>query len=128
MITKTEFKDAVKKTIIYTIMSKPERIYDIGTDEDGAMQLLVYFYKRIIKKLYEEREELKSRNDINELYDISFECLFETGGEIPNYIIYQENMLFLESIHTLYGILGDMIDGCYCEIESDIDDLLKDVE
>lgn len=51
MITKTQFKDAVKKTIICTIMNQPEIIYNLDQDEDGAMKILVGFYKRLIKKI-----------------------------------------------------------------------------
>lgn len=51
MITKTQFKDAVKKAIICTIMNQPEIIYNLDQDEDGAMKILVGFYKRLIKKI-----------------------------------------------------------------------------
>ena len=93
MITKTQFKDAVKKTIICTIMNQPEIIYNLDQDEDGAMKILVGFYKRLIKKLYRKRGELKDCNEINEIYVIAFECLYKEDGETPAYVIYEENML-----------------------------------
>ena len=46
MITKTEFKDVVKKAIICTIANQPEIMSILEQDDDGAMNILVPFYKK----------------------------------------------------------------------------------
>ena len=104
MITKTQFKDAVKKTIICTIMNQPEIIYNLDQDEDGAMKILVGFYKRLIKKLYRKRGELKDCNEIN----------------------YEENMLCLSSINALTQMCQEVIDNYYCELTSEIQKELEE--
>lgn len=126
MITKTQFKDAVKKTIICTIMNQPEIIYNLDQDEDGAMKILVGFYKRLIKKLYRKRGELKDCNEINEIYVIAFECLYKEDGETPAYVIYEENMLCLSSINALTQMCQEVIDNYYCELTSEIQKELEE--
>lgn len=125
MITKTQFKDAVKKAIICTIMSHPERISDNCINDEEAAGILVRFYKRIYKKVYGESEESIDVNDIDKIYVIAFECLYKDDGITPNYVIYQENMLCLTSINALYEILRSKIEDDYCELERDIDGLLN---
>lgn len=126
MITKAQFKDAVKKTIICTIMNQPEIIYNLDQDEDGAMKILVGFYKRLIKKLYRKRGELKDCNEINEIYVIAFECLYKEDGETPAYVIYEENMLCLSSINALTQMCQEVIDNYYCELTSEIQKELEE--
>lgn len=128
MITKTEFKDVVKKAIICTIANQPEIRSILEQDDDGAMNILVPFYKRVIKKIYEKRDEIKDINEIDEIYVIAFECLYKDDEETSNYIIYHKNMLCLSSVHSLYAILLNKFDDYNREIENDIMDLLKDVE
>ncbi len=125
MITKTQFKDAVKKAIICTIMSHPERISDNCINDEEVAGILVRFYKRIYKKVYGESEESIDVNDIDKIYVIAFECLYKDDGITPNYVIYQENMLCLTSINALYEILRSKIEDDYCELERDIDGLLN---
>lgn len=125
MITKTQFKDACKKTAIYTIMDHPERISDNCINDEEAAGILVRFYKRIYKKVYGESEESIDVNDIDKIYVIAFECLYKDDGITPNYVIYQENMLCLTSINALYEILRSKIEDDYCELERDIDGLLN---
>lgn len=125
MITKTQFKDAVKKAIICTIMSHPERISDNCINDEEIAAILVRFYKRIYKKVYGESEESIDVNDIDKIYVIAFECLYKDDGITPNYVIYQENMLCLTSINALYEILRSKIEDDYCELERDIDGLLN---
>lgn len=124
MITKTQFKDAVKKAIICTIMSHPERISDNCINDEEVAGILVRFYERIFKKVYGESEETIDINDIDKIYVIVFECLYKDDGITPNYVIYQENMLCLTSINALYEILRSKIEDDYCELERDIDGLL----
>lgn len=128
MITKTEFKDVVKKAIICTIANQPEIMSVLEQDDDGAMNILVPFYKRVIKKIYEKRDEIKDINEIDEIYVIAFECLYKDDEETPNYIIYHKNMLCLSSVHSLYATLLNKFDDYNREIENEIMDLLKDVE
>jgi len=45
MITKTQFKDAVKKTIICTIMNQPEIIYNLD-QEDFIKDLLKNYIEK----------------------------------------------------------------------------------
>lgn len=97
-------------------------------NDDGAMNILVPFYKRVIKKIYEKRDEIKDINEIDEIYVIAFECLYKDDEETSNYIIYHKNMLCLSSVHSLYAILLNKFDDYNREIENDIMDLLKDVE
>lgn len=125
MITKTQFKDAVKKAIICTIMSHPERISDNCINDEEVAGILVRFYERIFKKVYGESEETIDINDIDKIYVIVFECLYKDDGITPNYVIYQENMLCLTSINALYEILRSKIEDDYCELERDIDGLLN---
>jgi hypothetical protein len=125
VITKTQFKDAVKKAIICTIMSHPERISDNCINDEEVAGILVRFYKRIYKKVYGESEESIDVNDIDKIYVIAFECLYKDDGITPNYVIYQENMLCLTSINALYEILRSKIEDDYCELERDIDGLLN---
>lgn len=125
MITKTEFKDVVKKAIICTIANQPEIMSILEQDDDGAMNILVPFYKKVIKKIYEKRDEIKDINEIDEIYVIAFECLYKDDGITPNYVIYQENMLCLTSINALYEILRSKIEDDYCELGRDIDGLLN---
>lgn len=125
MITKTQFKDAVKKAIICTIMSHPERISDNCINDEEVAGILVRFYERIFKKVYGENEETIDINDIDKIYVIVFECLYKDDGITPNYVIYQENMLCLTSINALYEILRSKIEDDYCELERDIDGLLN---
>lgn len=125
MITKTQFKDAVKKAIICTIMSHPERISDNCINDEEVAGILVRFYERIFKKVYGESEETIDINDIDKIYVIVFECLYKDDGITPNYVIYQENMLCLTSINALYEILRSKIEDDYCELGRDIDGLLN---
>ena len=128
MITKTQFKDAVKKAIICTIMSHPERISDNCINDEEVASILVRFYEKIFRKVYGEKEESKECIDINEvdeIYVIAFDCLYKDDGITPNYVIYQENMLCLTSINAVYEILRSKIEDDYCELERDIDGLLN---
>ena len=105
MITKTQFKDAVKKAIICTIMSHPERISDNCINDEDIAAILVRFCEKIFRKVYRDKEESKECIDINEvdeIYVIAFDCLYKDDGITPNYVIYQENMLCLTSINALY--------------------------
>lgn len=125
MITKTQFKDAVKKAIIYTIMSHPERISDNCINDEEVAGILVRFYERIFKKVYGESDGTIDINDIDKIYVIVFDCLYKDDGITPNYVIYQENMLCLTSLNALYEILRSKIEDDYCELERDIDGLLN---
>lgn len=124
-IRKKEFKDAVKKAIICTIKSQAETIDNICQDEDGAAGILVEFYKRIMKKVYEKKEELKSCEDINEIYSISFECLYKKHNKI-HFVDYEENMLCLMSVSALCDELHKQIVNCYCELERKIENALEE--
>lgn len=128
MITKTQFKDAAKKAIICTIMNYPEIIYNLDQDQDGAMKILVGFYKTLIKKLYRKRGELKDCNEINEIYVIAFECLYKEDGETPAYVIYEENMLCLSSVNALTDMCREVRDDYYCELASEIEKALEEEE
>ena len=125
MITKTQFKDAVKKAIICTIMSHPERISDNCINDEEVAGILVRFYERIFKKVYGESDGTIDINDIDKIYVIVFDCLYKDDGITPNYVIYQENMLCLTSVNALYEILRSKIEDDYCELERDIDGLLN---
>lgn len=124
MITKTQFKDAVKKAIICTIMSHPERISDNCINDEEVASILVRFYEKIFRKVYGEKECIDI-NEVDEIYVIAFDCLYKDDGITPNYVIYQENMLCLTSINALYEILRSKIEDDYCELERDIDSLLN---
>ena len=87
---------------------------------------LVGFYKRLIKKLYRKRGELKDCNEINEIYVIAFECLYKEDGETPAYVIYEENMLCLSSINALTQMCQEVIDNYYCELTSEIQKELEE--
>lgn len=125
MITKTQFKDAVKKAIICTIMSHPERISDNCINDEEVAGILVRFYERIFKKVYGESDGTIDINDIDKIYVIVFDCLYKDDGITPNYVIYQENMLCLTSVNVLYEILRNKIEDDYFELERDIDSLLN---
>ena len=125
MITKTQFKDAVKKAIICTIMSHPERISDNCINDEEVAGILVRFYERIFKKVYGESDGTIDINDIDKIYVIVFDCLYKDDGITPNYVIYQENMLCLTSVNVLYEILRSKIEDDYFELERDIDSLLN---
>ena len=124
MITKKQFKDAVKKAIICTIMSHPERISDNCINDEEVAAILVRFYEKIFRKVYGEKEECIDINEINKIYVIAFDCLYKDDGITPDYVIYQENMLCLTSINALYEISRSKIEDDYCELERDIDGLL----
>lgn len=125
MITKTQFKDAVKKAIICTIMSHPERISDNCINDEEVAGILVRFHERIFKKVYGESDGTIDINDIDKIYVIVFDCLYKDDGITPNYVIYQENMLCLTSVNVLYEILRSKIEDDYFELERDIDSLLN---
>lgn len=110
-IRKKEFKDAVKKAIICTIKSQAETIDNICQDEDGAAGILVEFYKRIMKKVYEKKEEL--------------ECLYKKHNKI-HFVDYEENMLCLMSVSALCDELHKQIVNCYCELERKIENALEE--
>ena len=95
MITKTQFKDAVKKAIICTIMSHPERISDNCINDEEVASILVRFYEKIYKKIYGESDELIDINDVDKIYVIAFDCLYKDDGITPNYVIYQEKWQIL---------------------------------
>lgn len=124
-IRKKEFKGAVKKAIICTIKSQAEIIDKLGQDEEGAGGILVEFYKKLIKRVYEKKEELKCCDDVNEIYSIAFECLYKNDKRI-HYVNYEENMLCLMSISALCDELHKQIVNYYCELERHIEKALEE--
>ncbi len=126
MITKTQFKDAVKKAIICTIMSHPERISVFYINDEEVAEILLRFYEKILKKVYGEKEECIDINEVDKIYVIAFDCLYKDDGITPNYVIYQENMLCLTSINALYEILRSKIEDDYCELEREIEKALEE--
>lgn len=110
IITKKEFKDAVKEAVIWTIENEKERVSELnrGLGNQVSIEMLADFYEEVFKKAYKNKEELKSHEEINEIYNIAMENCFNDKCCTPIYVVYVKAMMFMSSVEKLINTLHEL--------------------
>lgn len=110
IITKKEFKDAVKEAVIWTIENEKERVSELnrGLGNQVSIEMLADFYEEVFEKAYKNKEELKSHEEINEIYNIAMENCFNDKCCTPIYVVYVKAMMFMSSVEKLINTLHEL--------------------
>ena len=110
IITKKEFKDAVKEAVIWPIENEKERVSELnrGLGNQVSIEMLADFYEEVFKKAYKNKEELKSHEEINEIYNIAMENCFNDKCCTPIYVVYVKAMMFMSSVEKLINTLHEL--------------------
>lgn len=128
IITKKEFKDAVKKLVIESVNFKPDVILKLMTpeeleerDRDTATKL-TNFYDGIIKRLYQNTEEWEFNED--EFSKVSDDVI--ENMELHGITEFLNGLLVTTSLLRFFDILDIKKEPQEQEKEFDVEEILKE--
>lgn len=128
IITKKEFKDAVKNIIVDAIKSTNDPMFTEEENKEADRNIataMTDFYSRMIKKLFADREEWEANKE--ELSDSMNQCGDERMQEHPSFTTALENIACITSVGELLRmIVGNEDEEETQEKEFDVEEILKE--
>ena len=130
IITKKEFKDAVKNIIVDAIKSTNVPMFTKEENKEADRNIAIAmtdFYSRMITKLFEGREEWEVNKE--ELSDSMNQCSDERMQEYPSFTTILGNIACITSVGELFRtIAGNKEEETQepQEKEFDVEEILKE--
>ena len=92
--------DYYKKRVQRCGENEKERVSELnrGLGKQVSIEMLADFYEEVFEKAYKNKEELKSHEEINEIYNIAMENCFNDKCCTPIYVVYVKAMMFMSSV------------------------------
>lgn len=130
IITKKEFKDAVKNIIVDAIKSTNDPMFTKEENKEADRNIalaMTDFYTRMIKKLFADREEWKANKE--ELSDSMNQCSNERMQEHPSFTTALGNIACITSVEGLLRMIAENEEEEtqeQQEKEFDVEEILKE--